>query len=94
MFNAYSQNRCTSKKTIFPVKLAILSIVRPKTPKITPLERLCRNEEKLSFPAEGDGIFDRTSDAVHREIRNLEINNNSGTFWIPARAPLHGAWPG
>jgi hypothetical protein len=45
------------------------------------LSRLCRNEKNLSF---------RTSDAVHREIRKLEIQYNSKNFWIPARAPLNG----
>jgi hypothetical protein len=47
--------------------------------------RLSRKGKKLSF---------RTSDAVHREIRNLEKLCDFKISWIPARAPLHGAWPG
>jgi hypothetical protein len=47
--------------------------------------RLRPNGKKLSF---------RTSDAEHREIRNPEKPCDFKASWIPARAPLHGAWPG
>ena len=67
-------------------KIAILSNMYLKTLPLIPFhQRLCRKTSNPSF---------RTSDAQHSEIRNPGKWHYLTEFWIPARGPFYGAWPG